>query len=116
MAVKYGLCSSVMIDEGDNAEFIIIRLDFGVVHFRLICIYSPQENDSIDLLDGFYEAISLQITRACLAGDFAFLVGDFSGNGKRLLNIVKEFNLNVLNSSQKCAGFFTRVNNKNPDE
>ena len=98
----------------------------------MICIYSPQKNDSVDQLDGFYEAISSQITRGCLAGDFAFLVGDFnaklgrqfisgdihdiSGNGKRLLNIVKEFNLDVLNSSQKCTGIFTRVINKNPDE
>ena len=132
VAVKHGLCSSVMIDEGENAEFITIRLDFGGVHFRLICIYSPQENDSIDQLDGFYEAISSQITRTCLAGDFVFLVCDFnaklgrqfisgdihdiSGNGKRLLNIVKEFNLDVSNSSQKCTGIFTRVNNKSPDE
>ena len=100
----------------------------------MICIYSPQENDSIDQHDGFYEAIYSQITRACLAGDFAFPVGDFnynakpgrqfisgdihdiSANGRRLLNIVKEFDLDVLNSSQKCTGIFTRVNNKNPDE
>ena len=132
MAVKHGLCSTVMINEGENAEFITIRLDFWGVHFRLICIYSPRESDSIDQLDSFYEAISSQITRACLAGDFASLVGDFnaklgrqfisgdihdiSGNGKRLLNIVKEFNLDVLNSSQKCTGIFTGVNNKNPDE
>ena len=111
VAVKHGLCSSVMFDEGENAELITIHLDFGGVHFRLICIYSPQENDSTDQLDGFYEAISSQITRACLAGDFVFPVGDFnaelgrqfvssdihdiSGNGKRLLNIVKEFNLDV---------------------
>ena len=75
VVVKHGFCSSVMTDEGENAEFITIHLVFGGVHFRLICIYSPQENDSIDQLDGFYEAISSQITRAC---DFAFLVGDFN--------------------------------------
>ena len=77
------------------------------MYFRLICVYSPQENDPVDQPDGFYEAISSQITRACIAGDLVFLVGDFnaklgrqfisgdihdiSGNGKRLLNIVREF-------------------------
>ena len=134
VAVKHGLCSSVMIDEGENAEFITMRLDFGDAHFRLICIRHAytQENDSIDQLDGFYEAISSQITRACLAGDFVSLVGDFnaklgrlfisgdihdiSRDGKHLLNIVKEINFDILNSSQKCTGIFTRVNNKNPDE
>ena len=29
---------------------------------------------------------------------------------------MKEFNLDVLNSSQKCTGIFTRVNNRNPNE
>ena len=80
VAIKHSLCSSVMIDEGENAEFITICLDFGGVHFRLICIYSPQENDSIDQLDGVYKAISSQITRACLANDFVFLVGDLMLN------------------------------------
>ena len=54
-----------------------------------------------------------------LVGDFNAELGrqfingdihDISGNGKRLLNIVKEFNLDVLNSSQKGTGIFTRVN------
>ena len=39
VAIKHSLCLSVMIDEGENAEFITICLDFGGVHFRLICIY-----------------------------------------------------------------------------
>ena len=102
----------------------------GGVYFRLI--YSPQQNDHVDQLDGFYEIISSQITRACIAGDLVFLVGDFNaelrrqfisgdihdigGNGKRLLNIVKEFNLGVLTSSLKCTSISSRVNNKNPDE
>ena len=72
VAIKHSLCSPVMIDEGENAEFITICLDFGGVHFRLICIYSPQENDSIDPLDGVYKAISSQITRACLASALCF--------------------------------------------
>ena len=99
----------------------------------MIRVYTPQENDPVDQLDSFYEVISSQITTACLAGDLVFLVGDFnaklgrqfingdihdngSGNGRRLLNIVKEFNLDILNSSQKCTDIFAWMNNKNLDE
>ena len=78
VAIKHGLCSSVMIDEGENAEFIIVRLDFGGTHFRLTCVYSPQENNPVAELDNFYENLSMQITRACLAGNPVFLAGDFN--------------------------------------
>ena len=121
-----------MIDEGENAEFITVRLDFGGTHFRLTCVYSPQENNPLAKLDNFYENLSMQITRACLAGDPVFLAGDFnakidrqfissdihaiSSNGNRLSKLINEFNLEVLNASKKCHGTFTRVNNKNCNE
>ena len=108
-AIKHGLCSSVMIDEGEGAEFITVRLDFGGTHFRLICVYSPQENNPVAELDNFYENLSMQITRACLAGDPVFLAGDFtaklgrqfisgdihdtSSDGNRLSKLINEFNL-----------------------
>ena len=53
-----------------------------------------------------------KLGRQFISGD----IHDISGNGKRLLNIVNEFNLDVLNSSQKCTAIFTWVNNKNLDE
>ena len=34
VAIKHGLCSSVMIDEGENAEFVTVRLDFGGTRFQ----------------------------------------------------------------------------------
>ena len=32
VAIKYGLCSSIMVDEGEEAEFITVRLRFDDKH------------------------------------------------------------------------------------
>ena len=132
VAFKPGFCSSVMIDGGESAEFITVRLDFGRTHFRLICVYTPQGNNPVAELDNFYENLSMQITRTCLAGDPVFLAGDFSAklgrqsisgdmhdissNGNCFSKLKNEFNLEALNGFKKCHGTFTRVNNKNYNE
>ena len=53
VAIKYSPCSSVMIDEGENAEFVSARLDFGETRFRPICICSSQKNNPVAELDKF---------------------------------------------------------------
>ena len=71
----------------------------------------------------------MQITKACLAGDPVFFAGDFNaklgrqfysgdihdinGNGNRLSKVINEFNLEVLNTCEKCHSTFTSLNNKN---
>ena len=29
IAVKHGTCSSIMVDEGENAEFVTVKMEFG---------------------------------------------------------------------------------------
>ena len=74
----------------------------------------------------------MEITRACPTGNPVFLAGDFnakfdrqfiscnihdiSSNGNRLSKLIKEFSFELLNTSKKCHGTFTRVNNKNSNE
>ena len=71
----------------------------------------------------------MQITKACLAGDPVFFAGDFNaklgrqfysgdihdinGNSNRLSKVINEFNLEVLNTCEKCHSTFTSLNNKN---
>ena len=43
VAVKHGLCFSLVIHYGENAEFITVRLRFGLESVRLILAYGPQE-------------------------------------------------------------------------
>ena len=132
VAIKYGLCSSIMVDKGDEAEFITVRLRFDDQHIRLVLVYGPQENDSVNKIQDFYDSISVQVERANLAGDSVFLVGDFnaklgaeiirgeihrmSNNGACLNGIIEKYNLAVLNALEICSGTFTWVKNKIPVE
>ena len=78
IAVRHGLCTSVMVDKGEEAGFITVRLGFGAVFVRIILVYGPQEKDNINTISRFYENITVQTERAVLAGDSVFLVGDFN--------------------------------------
>ena len=121
-----------MIDYGENAEFITVRLCFGLESIRLILAYGPQEGDAKDEIEDFYENLQIQIDRSVLKGDSVLLVGDLnaklgktvinrdihdmSANGKLLYNIINKYNLCVVNALRLCKGVFTRVNNKNSAE
>ena len=77
-----------MVDKGEEAEFITtVCLRFDEKHIRLVLVYGPQENDSVDKIRDFYDSISAQVERANLAGDSVFLVGDF--NAKLGIEIIQ---------------------------
>ena len=134
IAVRHGLCASVMIDKGQGAEFITVRLGFVTVFVRhwMTLVYDPQEKNSINTISSFYENITVQTERAILAGDSVFLVGDFnaklgrgiipndrydmSDNGQYLYKMITNYDLTVLNALDTCSGTFTRIKNKDPDE
>ena len=67
-----------MVDKGEQAEFITVRLGFGAVPVRIILVYGPQEKDNMNTVSNFFENITVQTERATLAGDSVFLVGDFN--------------------------------------
>ena len=117
-----------MVDEGEDAEFATVKMEFRNMYFRLLVVCGPQESDHIDEINQFYENLSLQIERASLTGDPILMVGDFNAkldktiikgdihdmgsNGQKLHNMIIKYNLHVINSMEICAGIFTRVNNK----
>ena len=67
-----------MVDKGEEAEFITVRLRFDDNHIRLVPVNGPQENDSVNKIRDSYDSISVQVERANFAGDSVFLVGDFN--------------------------------------
>ena len=119
-----------MIDYGENAEFITVRLCFGT--HKVDFAYGPQEGDAKDEIEDFYENLQIQIDRSVLKGDSVLIVGDLnaklgktfinrdihdmSANGKLLYDIINKYNLCVVNALRLCKGVFTRVNNKNSAE
>ena len=132
IAIKHGICTAVMVDEGENAEFASVKLIIGSKQIRLILTYGPQEYSSKQEIDDFYENINIQLNRALIAGESVVLAVDFnaklrkdiipqdihdmSSNGKHLLNLINNFELVTMNSYEVCQGIFTRVNNKNCSE
>ena len=51
IAIKHGICTAVMIDEGENAEFASVKLIIGSKQIRLILAYGPQEYISKQEID-----------------------------------------------------------------
>ena len=122
-----------MVDKGEEAKLITVRLRFDDKHIRLVLVYGPQEINSVGYeIRDFYDSISVQVERASLASDSVFLVGDFnaklgteiikgeihqmSNNGARLSDIMEKHNLAVLNALEICSGTFTSVNDRIPVE
>ena len=64
----------MIIDFGDNAEFLTVRLNFGQLALRLISAYDPQEKEKTDLFKDFFNNISVQLNRSVLSGDPVMLI------------------------------------------
>ena len=108
-----------------NAEFISVRLCSQPSSIWLILSYGPQEKESENKRTDFYESLSIQIQHAQMEGDMVILVGDFnaklgsdvmkgdihsvSKNGQLLWDVIKTFNLEVINTADICRGVFTRI-------
>ena len=114
IAVKHGLCSSVLVDEGNNADFFTVKLLLADNNVRLILVYGPQEDASEVEKSMFYDRVTYQIERAKLVGESVILIEDFnaklekdlikndihdmSKNGKLLYQLYTNAELELLNS------------------
>ena len=38
IAVRHGICSSIMVDEGEDAEFATVEMEFENMYFRLLVV------------------------------------------------------------------------------
>ena len=132
VAIRHGLCPAVMIESGENAEFITIRAVLGAKQTGIILAYGPQEGSSMEDIDDFFTLISIQVNRVILSGNSVMLVCDFnaklgkgliqgdvhdiSANGKKFQSVLESFDMVATNLLNLCNGVFTRVNNNSPDE
>ena len=123
--IRHGLYETVMIDSGDKAQFVTVRLTDKDFNVQIVLVYGPQENDLEDVRESFYHDVSVQIQTAYLNGDSVVLVGDFnaklghsvvqndihsmSKNSELLFDMFNNYNMKLLNSSKFCTGTFTRI-------
>ena len=86
IAIKHGLCSAVVIESGENAEFITIKAALRAKQIHIILANGPQEGSSMQDIDDFFTQITTQVNRAILSGNSVMLVGDFNAKlGKGLI-------------------------------
>ena len=80
VGIRHSLYQSVMVDSGDNAQFITIHLNGTNKTYstRLILPYGPQENEPDDVKDLFYQNLSLQIEKALIGGSNVILADDIN--------------------------------------
>ena len=68
-AVRHGVCTSLVISEGENSEFLTVKLIFGSAKIRLILVYGPQEYSSESDKETFWNNIHVEVERVKLAGE-----------------------------------------------
>ena len=120
----------MMIDEGENADFLTVKLEVFGKCLPLILVYGPQEKVPERTRETFWHNIGIQVERAKLSGETVLLTGDFnaklgslfvpgdvrSTNGKYLSDLWKTQDLCLLNTQNFTHGVFTRISNKNKSE
>ena len=120
IGVKHGLCQSLLCNRGENAEFIMVRMEGKYNGYRIVLACGPQEK-------AFYEGFSVEVDNIypLTDGDSLLLAGGFSAklgseiincdthtmskNGKLLHDLIQIYNLYLLNSSKLCSGVLTRT-------
>ena len=85
IGVRQGLCKALMVDHGENAEFLTVKLILGGNSYRIIRVYGPQENVSEEARKEFFQNVQIQVNRAFLSGDSIILLGDFNAKLGKLI-------------------------------
>ena len=67
-----------MIDEGENADFLTVKLEVCGKFIRLILVYGPQEQVPESTRETFWHNIGIQVERAKLSGETVLLTSDFN--------------------------------------
>ena len=125
VAVREGTFESIeRISEG-NDQLITVRVVYPNITIRIIAVHGPQEDDSIENRELFYEAVAVELERCRTNEECPLVLGDFnakicpdekletidsySGNGKLLKDLIESQNLKVANFHDKTLGKWTRI-------
>ena len=78
IGVRQALFKALMVDHGENAEVLTVKLILGGNIYRIILVYGPQENVSEEVRKEFFQNVQIQVNRAFFSGDLIILLGDFN--------------------------------------
>ena len=126
IAIK-DVLKGIMVEESNSKrknESIRLSLTNNKTKIRIGLVYNPQENKTTkDELEDVYGRIESEIKNArkmeqhiIVMGDMNCKIGDLidgnkeeiSKGGKIMIKMIKEYNMIILNSLEKCRGKWTR--------
>ena len=129
MAVMKELNPALARDGG--AEVEALTVDIHVKKMKISCItaYGPQEKDSREKKENFWQFLDEEALRAHNEGNGVIIQGDLDAwlgeglipldkrrqnvNGKLMEEFLNRNNLTVVNGLSICKGLFTRIQNRN---
>ena len=105
-----------------------MKLTNEKIKYTIGIIYMPQESrTNLNTLKEIYKEIEVEIDQSNKKGESTIILGDFNckvGNyiknnkeevtkgGKLLLNMIKKYNLDIVNRLECCEGLWTRKEGK----
>ena len=104
-------------------DILTVRISKGGDAIRVILGYAPQENETVDVREAFFTELEIEISKCKMAEEQPLVFGDMnskinltdgsitheSPNGKLLLEMIKNQDLDVLNYHSECRGKWTHV-------
>ena len=104
-------------------DIIVVRIEMAQSTVRIILGYAPQENEPTEIREQFFTELEIEVSRCNMAGEIPIILGDLnakieiyenkleamSSNGKHLIELINNQELEVLNFHKKCVGKWTHV-------
>ena len=124
IAVKYQTFKSVLdVTNSSHQNILTTRIEMASMAIRIILGYAPQETENSEAREGFFTELEVEVTRSKLNGDIPLVIGDLNAkieetptkiasitsNGKLLLELINNQDLDVMNFNNKCKGKWTHV-------
>ena len=125
MAVLKDLNPVLVSDGGENIEALTVDINIKKMKIACSTAYGPQENNSFEKKDIFWNYLDKEAKRADLEGKGFILQGDLNSwlgnkiipndsrkqneNGKLMEAFLLRNHLTVVNSLSLCKGVFTRI-------
>ena len=108
-----------------NPNIFHTRVVFSDTVLGIVLVYAPQESASKEEREEFFKELSIEVHKSVTSGEHPLLLGDFNAkissnsnvlmqevtsgctNGVFLLELIKEYQLTVMNFSEVCEGKWT---------
>ena len=129
VAAKNGSFNSIeLVYESEMKNIATADIQYPQDTVHVIVVHGPQEGANQDEIDEFYVDLHAEVERGLEGGKRIIITGDLNarlehddqivptGNGKRLSELIRKYELKVLNVQSDTEGKWTRIQYKEGNE